>query len=237
MRDIIRLGQVEPVRKRLSESTQSLLGDTIVLTDEQWAEPSLLPGWSRAHVATHVARGADALTHLVRARLVDRPRRLYESEASRLSDIERGSERSGLDLQIDLDTSAGALDDVLDEVTDWHALVALPVGELPLAAVTLARLHEVCIHHLDLGVGWSPARLDPVPARWLLQWAALLLHDVPALPAVEIESASGVTESFGAAGERVTVSGDDAALWAWLTGRADGASVDGADGISFPLVS
>ena len=34
------------------------------LTDEQARQPSLLPGWSRGHVATHLSRNADALRRL-----------------------------------------------------------------------------------------------------------------------------------------------------------------------------
>ena len=237
MRDIIRLGQVDTVRKRLNEATQSLLGDTIVLADDEWSAASRLPGWSRAHVATHLARGADALARLVRPNPAGRPTSLYPSEAQRLSDIEWGSDRSGLELQIDLDTSAGALEDAFDEVPDWLIPVHLPVGELGLAAVTIARLHEVVIHHLDLATGFSTDSLDTVPARWLLQWASLLLAGVPGLPAVDIESASGVTESLGELGQRRTVRGTDAALWGWVTGREDGATLDGAGETVFPLVS
>lgn len=130
MRDIIRLGQVETVRKRLNEATQSLLGDTIVLSDAEWQQPSLLPGWSRAHVATHLARGADALSHVVRNTASGRMVPLYANEGQRLADIERGSERSGLELQIDLDTAAGALEEAFAEVVDWLVPVTLPIGSI-----------------------------------------------------------------------------------------------------------
>jgi DNA-binding CsgD family transcriptional regulator len=35
------------------------------MTDAEAREPSLLPGWTRGHVLTHVARNADALTNLL----------------------------------------------------------------------------------------------------------------------------------------------------------------------------
>ena len=54
---------METVRKRKLEATQRLLGDTIGMDEDQWRAPSLLPGWTRAHVAVHLARGADALEH------------------------------------------------------------------------------------------------------------------------------------------------------------------------------
>lgn len=234
MHDLIRLGQVEPVRKRLSEATLSLLGCTIALDDDQWRAPSLLPGWSRAHVATHVARNADALRGLVLEVLAGGWKALYASDTERLEAIERGAERSGLDLQIDLDTSAGALSEALDQVDDWAQPVRLPFGVQPLAALVLARLHEVTLHHLDLDCGHTHESLDPVPARWLLQWALDRLAERPGLPAVALESDSGVLATVGEVAPRRTARGSDAALWAWLTGRSGGADVTGAQGLVWP---
>lgn len=234
MHDLIRLGQVEPVRKRLSEATLSLLGCTIALDDDQWREPSLLPGWSRAHVGAHVARNADALRGLISEVLAGGWKALYPSEAERLEAIERGAELSGLELQIDLDTSAGALSEALDQVDDWAQLVRLPFGVQPLASVVVARLHEVTMHHIDLDCGHTHDSLDPVPARWLLQWALDRLATRPGLPAVEVQSDSGVLASFGELGPARTISGPDAALWAWLTGRSSGHDVVGSDGLTWP---
>ena len=234
MHDLIRLGQVEPVRKRLSEATLGLLGCTIALSDDEWRAPSLLPGWSRAHVATHVARNADALRGLVQEVIAGGWKTLYASEAERMEAIERGAERSGLELQIDLDTSAGELSSVMEQVDDWAQPVRLPFGVLPLASVAVARLHEVTLHHIDLGCSYTPEQLDPVPARWLLQWAVDRLATRPGLPAVDVESDSGLTASLGDVGERRHVRGTDAALWGWVTGRSAGADLDGVDGHAWP---
>ena len=51
--------QLEAVLHLVSTTTARLLGDTIALSDDEWRAPSRLPGWSRAHVASHVARQAD----------------------------------------------------------------------------------------------------------------------------------------------------------------------------------
>ena len=67
---ILNRGQVDPALKRIALATQSLLRDTIDLDEEQWHAPSLLPGWSRAHVATHIARNADALRRVLSATLM-----------------------------------------------------------------------------------------------------------------------------------------------------------------------
>ncbi|HEX5383496.1 MAG TPA: maleylpyruvate isomerase N-terminal domain-containing protein, partial [Propionibacteriaceae bacterium] len=56
--------QLETLRSLVRTATQRLLGDTILVTDEQWRAPSRLPEWTRGHVATHIARHADAICRL-----------------------------------------------------------------------------------------------------------------------------------------------------------------------------
>jgi len=236
MRDMIRLGQVDSVRKRIADATQTLLGDTIVLTDEQWSEDTLLPGWSRAQVAHHLARSADAMRKLVIAANSGRQRPLYHSDEERRAEVDRGAGRRGLDLQIDLDTTAGGLDEAFGLVHDWLVPVRLPVGELPLSAVVVARLHEVVLHHLDMRTSFTLDRLEPVAASWLLQWASLWLRTKPGLPRVVLQSESGVTEEVGDVGVPRTVSGTNQALWGWITGRTDGADLEGAEGMTWRLL-
>ena len=233
---MIRLGQVEQIRKRIAEATQNLLGDTIVLSDDDWLAPTRLPGWSRARVAHHVARSADAMRRVTLAAIDGHEQPLYPSEAQRVAELEADAGLRGLELQIDLDTTAGGLDEAFGLVTDWLTPIRLPVGALPLSAIVVARLHEVVLHHVDLGTSYSPAQLDPVTASWLLQWAALWLRTKPGLPAVVVESVSGVTEEIGEVGARRTVTGTDVALWGWLTGRTDDAELEGASGLTWPLL-
>lgn len=220
---------LETLRKRVQEATQRLLGDTIGISDDDWNGPSGLPGWSRAHVATHLAANADALAGVLRAALQGGTATLYRDEAARVDAIERGSSITGLELQICLDTSAGRLERALDEVEDWTTPVQLPGGTLAASELVMARLSEVVVHHLDLNCDFSVDRLDPGTARWLLQWALLGHADDPDLPSVRLESASGVTAQLGAGEPTRTVAGDDAAVWAWLMGRSVEPAHDGQD--------
>ena len=76
-------------------------------------------------------------------------------------------------------------------------------------------------HHLDLDCGFSTSRIDESSARWLLQWGLLWHGEDPDLPAVRMESGSGITADVGTdGGARPVLSGSDADLWAWLIGRA-----------------
>lgn len=239
MLTILNQGQAGPPLKRIAVATQALLRATIELDEEQWHAPSLLPGWTRAHVATHIARNADALRRVIAASLMDDPAPLYPSASLKYNDIERGSERSGLELHVDLDTAAGELARLMERVEDWTVPVRLPAGEFPLSVVTLIRLQELILHHLDLNTSFTWHDVDPIPAGWLLEWTVILMRDDPSLPAVDISSESGVTASIGGTGQRRAVFGPDAALWAWLTGRTNGegltweSSADTA--ITFPL--
>ncbi|MBK8463359.1 MAG: maleylpyruvate isomerase family mycothiol-dependent enzyme [Nigerium sp.] len=232
---ILNQGQVGPVRKRIAIATQSLLRDTLALDDADWRAPSLLPGWSRAHVATHIARNADALRRVIAAARGGDPAPLYPSENTKYNDIERGAERSGLDLHVDLDTSAGELATFADRVQDWMMPVKFFGGEYPLSVIMLVRLQEVSMHHLDLDCGFTWDSIEPVPANWLLQWMLMLIRDDPTLPAFEVISSTGESARIGGAGVPRKVSGPDAALWAWLTGRTAGDGLTGTDGIVFPL--
>jgi len=235
MLDLVNKGQVEPVLKRIADATQNLLGDTIRLDDDQWRAPSLLPGWSRAHVATHIARNADALRVLISAARTGDPAPLYSSANAKFNDIERGAERTGLELQVDLDTSAGEFALLCDRVEDWLLPVRLLGGEFPLSVLPIIRLQEVTLHHIDLDCGFTWADVDIVPARWLLQWLLLLLRDEASLPAVDVESDAGGTGAIGSVGGRRTVEGPDAALWAWLAGRTRGEGVRDAADLTWPL--
>ena len=50
---------------RIDEAVARLLASAAALSDEQLRGPSLLPGWSRGHVLSHIARNADGLSNLL----------------------------------------------------------------------------------------------------------------------------------------------------------------------------
>ena len=57
------------------------------------------------------------------------------------------------------------------------------------------------------------------------------------LPAVRVQSTSGVAAELGEGDELRTVSGPDASLWAWLMGRTPDQAIEGADGLTPALRS
>lgn len=215
-------------------ATQQLLGYTIGLDDSAWHEQIELPGWTRAHVATHLSRGADHLAAVVSAAVEGRVSPEGPFRRQRQRELELGADRDGLEIQVDLDSSAGALQRSFESVSDWEVPIRLHGRSGPLAMAALSRLHEVCIHYLDLDPDAGPDALEPAAAAWLLRWVLDLLADAP--PTGVAVSGETLSATVGQGRPTRTVSGTDARLWAWLSGREPAESVTGADGLRPPLL-
>jgi maleylpyruvate isomerase len=219
------LAMVETSADRLARSVAAL-------DDAGVAAPSLLPGWTRGHVLTHLARNADALRNLmVWARTgVETP--MYPSREARDEDIERGAGRPAEEHRADLTESherfmaaAGELADA-----DWGATVRWGYDGRPGTAelVPWLRLVEVEIHHVDLDVGYTPAHWPAEfaarqLARTVEDWR--LRTDAPAVLLLATDTGAEHTLGDGDASGRVEVSGPSTALLAWLVGRSDGAGL------------
>ncbi len=238
--DSFPIRSLDRIRSFKSEATARLLGATIELPDEVWQAPSALPGWTRAHIAAHLARNADGLAQVVDGLVTGRPVHLYSSDLARITDIERGSERTALDLQVDLDTTAGKLEQAFDFLSgmDPNRMVELSRGLiLPIWALPLARLHEVVSHQIDLQIGFSADDIDPAAAPLLLAWACWQIGDRPDYPALEIRAQSGYRICIGNVAEKVSpkiVVGPDAQLYAWLIGRQSSTDFDTQSGVKIP---
>jgi maleylpyruvate isomerase len=230
-------GQLGRLRGLVAEATTRLLGDTIAIAEQDWRGPSQLPGWSRGHLATHIARQADGLVRLTQWARTGQRQDMYSSPEQRETEIEEGAHRSALELQIDLDTSAGRLEtawDDLEAAAAWDAVVALRGGlQVPARLLPLARLLEVSLHHVDLGTGYGLIDLDAATADWLLEWCAFRLRERDEFPKLELRSDT-TTITVGSSGATRTVRGSSALLLGWLTGRCDASAVAGADGLRLP---
>jgi maleylpyruvate isomerase len=155
---------MDAARRELSDqidfATQRLLDDARTLPEADLRAPSLLPGWTRAHVLAHVARGADAMRNLLAGVRSGQERPAYASARAREAGIERGAAMSAADLMADLADSAMALRAVVRQLPDeaWQAPVrVLDSAPFPAAGVLTRRLAEVELHHCDLGTGYGPA--------------------------------------------------------------------------------
>ncbi|GAA3708564.1 maleylpyruvate isomerase family mycothiol-dependent enzyme [Microlunatus aurantiacus] len=233
------------VRALVTVSTQRLLGDTIGVDQDAWRGPSSLPRWTRGHVATHLARQADALGRLVDWARTGTRQEMYASPQVREDEIEQGAGRTGLELQVDLDTSAERLIEAFAGLDDdgaengsgsaWDTEVELRGGQRVVARLLpLARLTEVVLHHVDLDIGFGVSDVDPETAEWLLEWSAYRLGARDEFPRLELVSDSGFRTTLGSSGDARRVTGSSPALLGWLTGRAGPDTVSGTDGLVLP---
>jgi maleylpyruvate isomerase len=207
-------------------ATQRYLEDLTVLSDADVRAPSLLPGWSRAHVLTHVARNADGLRNLlVWARTgVETPQ--YPSWEQRNLDIDSGSRRPISELRDDSHQSGERF---LDEVSrlrgdDWEQPVRTLKSRttFPARDVLTARRTEVEVHHADLGLGYSAADWPEDFARLLVGRIRLDRADGPSMVLVATDGEGRWTFGTGAGPE---VTGPLADLAWWLSGRGNGSGL------------
>jgi maleylpyruvate isomerase len=145
---------------QIDDATQRLLGTARVITEPDLRQPSLLPGWTRAHVLAHLARGADAMRTLLIGARTGEDRPAYASAESREADIERSAARQAKELVADVADSAMALRTIGRQLPDqaWgYPLRILGSAPFPAGQLLTRRLVEVELHHCDLAAGYSPA--------------------------------------------------------------------------------
>jgi maleylpyruvate isomerase len=145
---------------QIDDATQRLLGTARVITEPDLRQPSLLPGWTRAHVLAHLARNADAMRTLLVGARTGQDRPAYPSSEARDADIERGAAQEAKDLAADVADSAMALRTIARQLPDqaWACSVRVPgSARFPAVQLLTRRLVEVELHHCDLAAGYNPA--------------------------------------------------------------------------------
>jgi len=218
----------------LDRSTDRLLSAVEKLPAESVPEPSLLPGWTRGHVLTHLARQADALlNHYTWVRTgVETP--AYASAEARAADIEAGAGRPLGEQLDDLRASCDRLSSTAHSLSaeEWGRSIALHEGPQVAARFPWRRLREVEVHHVDLLIGYTPA-------DWSESFAHRLLHEVTSgLQGLDLTldvAGLGHPVHVGAGGDTV-VAGSAADLAAWLTGRSPGTGLTTPDGSALPTL-
>ena len=156
---------------QIDQATQRLLGTARIITEPDLRAPSLLPGWTRAHVLAHLARGADAMRNLLAGARSGQDLPAYASAEARRAGIEYGAGLRADELVADLAASAMALRSVAGQLPDegWQVRVRiLDSPPFPAAELLTRRLVEVELHHCDLGAGYGPAQWPPAFAAMKL---------------------------------------------------------------------
>jgi maleylpyruvate isomerase len=206
--------------------------------DDAFAAPSALPGWSRAHVLTHVARSADGMVNLLTWARTGVPTPAYASLEQRSADIDAGAARRPAEIRDDVVASSDRLAQVVRKMPReaWSARVKNVQGrEIPASDIAWMRAREIWIHAVDLDVGASFADLPaPMLAELLTEVASMMGEkiDCPGLRLVAPERSWNTHD----VPDPVTVSGPAAELVAWLLGRSRGRSLRCIDGGKLPAL-
>lgn len=138
--------------------------DTLVesgrLDDEVVRGPSSLPNWTVGHVLAHLARNADALADMIAA--ADRGEVAHQypgGREQRNGDIERDAGRSAAVQVDDVRRSIWRLEAAWNRASSraWTGIGRTLAGDVPIAQLPQRRWREVEIHHVDLGLGHTPA--------------------------------------------------------------------------------
>jgi len=158
---------------QIDQATQRLLDVARVITEPDLRVPSLLEGWTRAHVLAHLARNADATRRVLGGVRTGQDRPAYPSAQARQSQIEESATQPAKDLMNDVADSAMALRTVARQLPGdrWQVPVRiLDAAPFPAAQLLTRRLVEVELHHCDLGVGYGAD-------RWPIAFTALELPE------------------------------------------------------------
>jgi maleylpyruvate isomerase len=212
-------------------SSTSLM--TLGLTEEHWTDadmraPSLLPGWSRGHVLTHLARNADGISSTVSGALRDEIVERYPGGTQqRNADIEAGAGRSALELISDVRDSADRLDRLFaaaDAANAWDA----PCDNRSVGDYVTARWREVEIHWVDVAGSYQPRDWPPAFITYLItDLVSKVAERTDEALRIEVATDGSTTtdlpgQSWATPGETATeVIGPDWAVAAWLAGRGE----------------
>jgi maleylpyruvate isomerase len=221
---------------RVVESTAQLIATAEQFDDAAVREPSMLPGWTRGHVLTHLARNAEAVVRLLTwaATGVETP--MYASPEAREAEIEQGAGRTAAELLADVrETSEHfAVQAARLSPEQWrNEIEGRRGGKQQAAWLPWWRLEEILIHHVDLRVAYSPAHwpesfTEPELAMIAARFSnPVFTPESPAFRVLSEDEDGNDDRVYGVLAapddENVPeVRGPSAALVAWLIGRSNG---------------
>ncbi|MFG2024072.1 maleylpyruvate isomerase family mycothiol-dependent enzyme [Streptomyces sp. NPDC048825] len=198
------------------------------LNDQQVAEASALPGWSRGHVLAHLTDNARMFARLAEHALSGDLVAGYDGGVDeRNAIIEATAGRSAAEHRAELATHTAALEAVWARADDmdWNRPVTFRNADL--AATVFARWRETWIHMVDLELGVRP---DDWPEDLAAHAIDFLLDRLPAGTCLRAEDVRRQW-SVGDGQPGTVVTGRVRDLAAWLAGRTPASSPVAAEGL------
>lgn len=216
-----------------------LRGLMMRMGEDAFAAPSALPGWSRAHVLTHVARNADAMINLLTWAKTGVRTPAFASREQRDADIEAGARRAPAEIRADVVESSDRLAHVVRGMPEsaWSAHVETAQGKDLIAIdIPWLRAREMWIHAVDLDVGASFADMPAPMVATLLTDVTATMGERPDCPALRLTTPDGSVWEVGDPAEAITITGPAPGLAAWLLGRSKGRDLDSSGGRKLPAL-
>lgn len=226
------------VLEHVALATARLLATVHGLADDELYEPSLLPGWNRAHVLTHLTHNADGHIRMLSGARVGELRPQYPSRQARSDAIEAGAGRPRQAVVEDLERSCAAWAGAAANMPSgaWDADVQ-PLGRAPRTARQLqwARLREVEVHHVDLASTYGSG-------DWSLEFAVQLLEEICTTfavrgdkPCVRVVATDYGYSCTTGPSPPIEVHGPVRSLAAWLAGRHLGDDLATRSDVPLPI--
>jgi maleylpyruvate isomerase len=212
----------------LDRATARLLATVQSLDDRAVAGSSLLPGWSRGHVLTHLARNADGAVNLLTWAATGVRTPQYPSIEARAADIDTGAPRPLAEQLADLTASAQRLARAVQDLPapSWTVEVEwLSGNRSPAQRVVWSRLQEVEVHHVDLDAGYAPADWPEAFTLRILHSLVRGMDQRPDGPAALLRTPELGHDVSLRGAQAPVVEGPAAAVVAWLIGRSGGADL------------
>jgi maleylpyruvate isomerase len=190
------------------------------LVDEEFGEPSRLPGWTRAHVLGHLARNADAIGNLLTWARTGVETPMYASPEARDADIEKAAALEPHLLRADLLGAVARLASGMQAMPAhaWAAPIRTRSGRTVAAAeVPWMRAQEVWVHSVDLDAGVGFADIPEDVLAWIVDGAFRMWSGRDQVPDVALFAGD---REWGTGS--LAVAGTLPAVTAWVIGRSSG---------------
>jgi maleylpyruvate isomerase len=179
-----------------AESHQWLLQSLDELTDEQCREPSALPGWTRGHVLSHLARNAESHVHVLQCAARGEVGEQYVGGAqARKEGIETHALDSAESLVASVRKSIYALEGqwAATNSEGWQGHGVNSAGaSIAMSDIVFLRWREVEVHHADLALdftfaNWNSTYVRMELDRQVMMWRASKPMGLTPVPKIALQ--------------------------------------------------
>jgi maleylpyruvate isomerase len=179
-----------------AESHQRLLQSLDSLTDDQCREPSALPGWTRGHVLSHLARNAESHVHVLQCAARGEVGEQYVGGAkARKEGIESHAHDSAESLVNAVRRSIYALEGqwAATNSEGWQGHGVNSAGaSIAMSDIVFLRWREVEVHHADLALAFTFADWNSTYVRYeldrqVMMWRASKPMGLTPVPKIALQ--------------------------------------------------